>query len=53
MLSSSYNSIQDLFEKRETVIELDPAILDEVPEQDKVLVNNVIYALYICKHPER
>ncbi len=47
------STIHEIFDKRDIVIDLDPAILDEVPEQDKPLVNNVIYALYVCKHPER
>eukprot|EP00961_Rhodomonas_salina_P016602 223730-Rhodomonas_salina.1 len=32
---------------------IDPLSLDEVAEDDKPLVQNVIYALLACKHPER
>jgi hypothetical protein len=52
-MASTHTTIHEIFDKRETIIDLDPAVLDEVLEQDKALVNNIIYALYVCKHPER
>jgi hypothetical protein len=41
-----------LLEKRCTTIAIDNASLDEVAEADRVLVQNVIYAILACKHPE-
>jgi hypothetical protein len=32
---------------------MDPPQLDEVAENDKTLVENVLYAIMTCKHPEK
>jgi len=32
---------------------MDPPILDDVTENDKPLVQNILYAIYACKHPDK
>lgn len=40
-------------ERSAQLVSIPPAALDEIPEVDRVLVQNVIYAILACKHPER
>eukprot|EP00961_Rhodomonas_salina_P293354 3933684-Rhodomonas_salina.1 len=40
-------------EKCNSIVSISPAALEEVPEVDRPLVSNVIYAILACKHPER
>eukprot|EP00961_Rhodomonas_salina_P220338 2979005-Rhodomonas_salina.1 len=37
----------------EKVVEIEQPTLDEVPEDDRAIVQNVLYAILACKHPDR
>eukprot|EP00961_Rhodomonas_salina_P204158 2755036-Rhodomonas_salina.3 len=39
--------------KHEDVLSVDTLLLEEVSEEDRPLVQNTIYAVLACKHPER
>lgn len=48
----SMEFVENLREKRASVICLDQASLDEVAEDDRPLIQNIIYAILACKHPD-
>lgn len=49
---ASAEMVRELREKRTAVISIDQASLDEVTEVDRPLIQNVIYAILACKHPD-
>jgi hypothetical protein len=51
-LAKTNSCVAVLWEKRAAVISFDHASLDEVAEADRALVQNVIYAILACKHPD-